>query len=114
MVEAFRGLDGGLPGRPPRHVRLQFPDGAQRRVDQGLGPVANARVGVDAFPAAGEGRAGVVVSGSGGCGRGAEDGEGERDGEQGGADTGHGVPSVSFLEGLSYRLTRSLEVVTRS
>ncbi|GAA3118838.1 hypothetical protein GCM10010521_03020 [Streptomyces rameus] len=54
VVEAFRGRDGGLPRRPALHVGLELPHRAQRRVDQGLGPVADLRVRIDACAVAGE------------------------------------------------------------
>ncbi|GAA3093809.1 hypothetical protein GCM10017687_00140 [Streptomyces echinatus] len=88
MVEAFRGRDGGLPGRPVLHLALQLPDGAQRRVDQGLGTVADLRTGIDALPAAGERLDGRAGSGAGRCDGGAEQGGGERNGQQGGAEAG--------------------------
>lgn len=106
MVEAFYGLDRGLPGRPALHVGLQLPNGAQRRMDHGLDAGADQGLGVDALSAAGEGRAGLR-GGSGGRGGGAEDtGDDERDGEQGGADagaadTGHGVFLVSCWAGVA-------------
>ncbi|BCK66800.1 hypothetical protein Srufu_007530 [Streptomyces libani subsp. rufus] len=74
-------------------------------MDHGLGPVADEGVGVDAFPAAGEGPGGRRGGGSGWCGSGAEGCDGdERESEQGGADTGvgdagHEISLVSWLVG---------------
>ncbi|GAA2344678.1 hypothetical protein Scani_40650 [Streptomyces caniferus] len=84
------------------HIGLQFPNGVQRRVDHGLGPVADEGVRVDAFPAAGEGLGGRRGGGSGRCSSGTEGGYGdERDGEKGSAgagasagDAGHEVSLV--------------------